>query len=159
MNVEEIFRIIEEDFEMCINAYAEGDWTLPEDFVHSDELAIRVTRSKTARDNYNNHPGCRDYAKRDKEYDRLKEVYYSDTYPYDECISEVLEHYGIGPIEKVSSHGGEGQGDHWEVVNYFSKHDIYIRTVGTYSSYNGTDFYNGYGNQVVPKQKTITVYE
>lgn len=63
--------------------------------------------------------------------------------------------------EEVEQYGGEGQGDTWYSVKYFSKHDIYIKVDGYYQSYNGTEFYNGWNScsQVFPKQKTITVYE
>ena len=66
---------------------------------------------------------------------------------------------GVGPFEEVDQVGGEGQGDHWHSVKYFKDHDVYIKTIGFYSSYNGTDFYNGYGKEVRPKEKTITIFE
>lgn len=69
------------------------------------------------------------------------------------------EALGLGEVEEVHQYGGEGDGDHWESVKYFKDHNVYIRTVGFYSSYNGTDFDNGYGEEVFPKEKTITVYE
>lgn len=72
---------------------------------------------------------------------------------------EWLDSLGIGEIEEVEQYGGEGQGDTWYSVKYFPKHDVYIRTDGFYSSYNGTDFYDGYGEEVKPVQKTIVVYE
>jgi len=60
-------------------------------------------------------------------------------------------------IEQV---GGEGEGDHWHSVKYFKDHDVYIKVIGFYSSYHGTDF-SGYDccYNVAPKEKTITVYE
>lgn len=70
-----------------------------------------------------------------------------------------VEELGLGEIEEVYQYGGESKGDHWESVKHFKDHDVYIRTVGTYSSYHGTEFYNGYGKEVKPKEKTITVYE
>lgn len=72
---------------------------------------------------------------------------------------EALKISGIGQWEEVEQVGGEGQGDHWHSVKYFKDHDVYIMTIGRYSSYEGTEFYDGYGKQVFPKQKTITVYE
>jgi hypothetical protein len=36
---------------------------------------------------------------------------------------------------------------------------VYIKTDGFYSSYNGTDFDYGFGSEVKPVQKTVTVFE
>lgn len=66
---------------------------------------------------------------------------------------------GLGEIKEVDSYGGEGQGETWYKVNYFVDHNVYIRTDGFYTSYNGTDFEDGFGEEVRPTQKTITVYE
>jgi hypothetical protein len=71
----------------------------------------------------------------------------------------VLNHLGIGDWEEVDQYGGEGDGERWYSVKYFKDHDVYIKTNGFYSSYNGTDFDYGYGDEVKPVQKTITVYE
>ena len=73
-------------------------------------------------------------------------------YGYFEYIQE------IGKWEEVDQYGGEGQGDTWYSVKYFKDHDVYIRTDGWYSSYEGTEFEEGYGREVFPQQKTITVY-
>lgn len=64
----------------------------------------------------------------------------------------------VGEWEEVKHYGGEGQGDTWYSVKYFKDHDVYIRTDGFYSSYNGTDFDEGFGREVKPAEKTITVY-
>lgn len=71
------------------------------------------------------------------------------------------EKLGLGPIEEVHQEGGEGEGSHWESVQYFKEHDVYISVVGYYTSYHGTDFYDGWSccKEVKPKEKTITVYE
>jgi len=68
---------------------------------------------------------------------------------------------GLGEIKEVTQKGGEGEGNEWYSVKYFTDHDIYIRVDGYYSSYNGTDFDNGWDccEEVKPQQKTITVYE
>lgn len=65
----------------------------------------------------------------------------------------------LGKIETVASYGGEGQGDTYYIVNYFKDHDVYIKTNGWYSSGSGVSFHYGWGNEVKPKEKTITVYE
>lgn len=71
-----------------------------------------------------------------------------------------FENFGeIGAWEEVQKYGGEDQGSTWYSVKHFKDHDVYIRTDGYYQSYNGTDFYDGYGKEVTPKEKTITVFE
>jgi hypothetical protein len=67
--------------------------------------------------------------------------------------------YGFGTVQTVDSYGGEEQGSTYYTVRYFVDHNVYIRTEGYYSSYHGTDWDFGYGKEVFPKQKTITVYE
>lgn len=64
----------------------------------------------------------------------------------------------LGEIIEVEQHGGEEQGSDWYSVKHFPKHGVYIKTSGYYSSYNGTDFDDGYGEEVKPTEKTITVY-
>jgi hypothetical protein len=71
----------------------------------------------------------------------------------------VSNYLGIGDWKEVDQYGGEGEGERWYSVKYFKDHDVYIKTNGFYSSYNGTDFDYGYGYEVKPVQKTITVYE
>lgn len=71
----------------------------------------------------------------------------------------ILNELGLGEVEEVAQYGGEGQGDTWWSVKYFKDHDVYIKIDGSYSSYDGTDFYYGYGREVRPQKKTITVYE
>jgi hypothetical protein len=66
----------------------------------------------------------------------------------------------IGAWEEVDQEGGgEGQGEYVHSVKLFKEHGVYIKTVGFYTSYHGTDWENGYGEEVKPLEKTITVYE
>lgn len=83
----------------------------------------------------------------------------SPTNYYPLASKEWLDSIGIGEWEEVEQVGGEGEGDTWYSVKYFKDHDVYIKTTGFYSSYEGTEFYDGYGEEVRPKEKTITVYE
>ena len=55
--------------------------------------------------------------------------------------------------------GGEGQGEeYWVVYSFQSQCEtVYIKFNGYYQSYEGATFDEFY--QVIPKQKTITVYE
>lgn len=67
----------------------------------------------------------------------------------------------IGSWSEVDKCGGEGPGSRWDSTKYFPEHNIYIKTSGYYSSYNGVDFesWKDACEQVVPIEKTITVYE
>lgn len=67
----------------------------------------------------------------------------------------------LGEEIEIEQVGGEGEGSHWHSVKYFKDHDVYIKVTGYYSSYNGTDFDEGWDccSEVRPEQKTITVYQ
>ena len=55
--------------------------------------------------------------------------------------------------------GGEGEGEkYWSVYSFTNEEGtVYIKFDGYYQSYEGATFEQFY--QVIPKQKTITVYE
>lgn len=72
---------------------------------------------------------------------------------------EYLEHLGLGPWEIVSNYGGQGKGDDYWAVILFPKHNVHIKISGWYSSYEPIHFSDGFGKEVMPKQKTITVWE
>lgn len=78
---------------------------------------------------------------------------------YKEAEKVILQKLGLGEVEEVEQYGGESMGETWYSVKYFKDHDVYIRIDGFYASYDGTSFYDGYGYEVRPTQKTITVYE
>ena len=79
-----------------------------------------------------------------------------DAYAHEDFYRDELD---LGLIEDVDSYGGESQGERWWVTRHFVDHDVYIKTRGFYSSYNGVDFDYGIGEVVKPVQKTITVFE
>lgn len=81
-----------------------------------------------------------------------------EAYGQGDYSKEIVEKE-LGPIEEADSYGGEGQGDTYYVINYFKDHNVYIKTSGWYSSGNGVSFHYGWGSEVFPKQKTVTVYE
>lgn len=89
----------------------------------------------------------------------IQEVKSSGTYHRPLEKEYILKQLGLGEVIEVDQYGGEGEGETWYTVKYFKDHDVYIRTDGYYQSYNGTEFENGYGYEVRPQQKTITVYE
>ena len=67
---------------------------------------------------------------------------------------------GVGPCEEVEKVGGEGKGDHWYKVLLFTDHNVYIKIVAFYSSYEGRSFDGWHdATEVKPTEKTITVYE
>ncbi len=80
---------------------------------------------------------------------------------YDVSQREWMEENNIPVFEEIHQEGGEGEGDHWESVKYFKDHGVYIKVVGYYQSYNGTEFYDGWEccHNVKPQEKVITVYE
>lgn len=65
----------------------------------------------------------------------------------------------LGEWREVVKYGGEDQGSTWYSIKHFKDHDIYIRTDGYYQSYSGVEFDQGYGEEVRPKEKVVTVYE
>ncbi len=66
---------------------------------------------------------------------------------------------GLGEVKVVDKYGGPDMGSTWYKVQYFVEHDVYIRTDGWYSSYDGTYFDEGYGSVVKPVEKMVTFYE
>lgn len=77
------------------------------------------------------------------------------------AFDEISYPAAIGEVEEIYQKGGEDEGSHWEVVFHFKTHNVYIKAEGSYSSYDGTEFYNEWESvsQVFPGEKTIIVYE
>jgi hypothetical protein len=69
------------------------------------------------------------------------------------------EDLGLGKVTVPDQYGGEDKGSTWYIVQYFVEHDVYIRTDGWYSSYDGVYFDEGYGSEVKPIQRQVTFYE
>jgi len=89
--------------------------------------------------------------------EKAKELYKDDVYDFAYGPVEEV----AGPVKQVDSTGGEGRGSHWTRTYHFTDHDVYLKVTGYYQSHHGTDFDDGWDcvKEVVPKQKTITVYE
>lgn len=156
MTAQEILEIIEAN--MSVSNYAHEDYDYPEDlgFLSQEEKESHNKHEELAvkmRDFYNKNGW-----KETEETLQLREEQkqYLDWQGVETAFKKSL---GVGDWVEVEQYGGEGKGESWYSVKHFIDHDIYIRTDGFYTSYNGTDFYDGYGRQVFPKQKTITVYE
>jgi hypothetical protein len=94
--------------------------------------------------------------------DKLKEFYITPESIYGEEEPYILEsaEYDLGEIETIERIGGyEGSGEHFHIVIYLPKFDIYLRADGEYQSYRGVEFYDNYWYEVKKQIKTITVYE
>lgn len=67
----------------------------------------------------------------------------------------------LSGISLEDQEGGEGEGDYYHVVLKIERYgydDTYIKYVGHYDSWNGTEWYDTF-NVVRPKEITVTVYE
>lgn len=85
---------------------------------------------------------------------------------HDLSVDELIENLDsnnlideFGEVQTVDENGNcEGGGEYSDYVFFFKDHGIYVRVTGCYTSYNGTDWENDW-SEVMPKEKTITVYE
>lgn len=158
LTAKEILEIIEKNYSEYNFGF--GEWSeLNKDskieLTEEDEAACE----KAAQDKENFWKSIEDkLPKTNRVEDPLYQQYAQMPSRYDMRDSIILNKLGLGEVEEADSYGGEGKGETWYSVKYFKDHDVYIRIDGFYSSYNGTDFYDGYGREVKPKEKTITVY-
>jgi len=151
----EILDILEESG-LSVDNFAYGDY--PDDFKYSEGLEESIKKYDKARENYISHPGYRDKNLRDAEFERLNNVYMNTSSPYTLKMDEFTNSLGLGKIVEVEHYGGEDQGSTWFSVKHFVDHDVYIRTDGYYSSYNGTEFYEGFGKEVFPAEKVVKYF-
>lgn len=166
MTAQEIKDILEAN--MSVEAFAFDEFSIPDDFVFSEEVEKAKEIEEAASEAMHN---CEYYKmsweERQEaspelraEYDELYSVWLnSRSYKVQE--KEFMVSLGVGEWEKVAQHGGEGQGDEWYSIKYFKDHNVYLKCDGYYQSYNGTEFYDGWNDvyEVKPEQKTITVFE
>lgn len=161
LTAKEILQIIE-DNDISVREFAECAFSPPDDFKYSPEIQQKIDDYNLAKANYENHPDYKQFkysSNQPKELSELKEIFNKTEYPYDDTIKEWWDSLGLGEWEEVEQFGGEGQGDTWYSVKHFKDHDVYIRTNGYYQSHYGTEFEEGYGYEVRPKEKLIVVYE
>lgn len=121
------------------------------------ELARLNQESEDNEKAWENHEGYKDVIKRDAEYERLTNLYTSTTKYYNSAKA-YLNCLGLGKIIEVSQRGGSDQGSEWYTIKYFVDHDVYIKTEGYYSSYEGTEFNDGFGYEVKPVEVMTTIY-
>jgi len=159
LTAEEILDIVKA--KMTVNEFAYNEWPDLEDHEYSEEYNQMKAKKLEAQKKFTTHPSYNLYKEREQDPTFLQvRKEYNETPNYHALgVKERSTFLGLGEIEEVEQHGGEGEGDSWYSVKYFKDHDVYIRISGYYQSYDGTTFDQGYGEEVFPKQKMITVYE
>jgi hypothetical protein len=82
-----------------------------------------------------------------------------DLYDEDkEAVQKILAE--LGETEMVTNDSPDSEWDYYSrVVNRFVKHNVFIETKAHYTSYEGTEYEDGFGTEVVPVEKVFTVYE
>lgn len=161
LTVAEILQIIE-DNDISVSSFAHGDFEVPDDFELSGEAKIFAEQEEAKLKAFEEHPEYEfrwDDEKTSPEFKTLMESYKNSKSIWEIKEEEYLNSIGVGPFEEVEQKGGMDEGSYWNSIKYFSWHDVYICTEGFYQSHHGTEFDDGYGYQVFPKEKTITVYE
>lgn len=124
-----------------------------------EEFSEKALKAQTIRDEWVKNNPNPSYGS--KEYEKWREEYQKFPSKYDVARQEWKKEKGLDWVE-VEQYGGEGQGDTWYSIKHFPNENVYIKVDGYYQSYDGVSFdgeYDGCCSQVVPKQKTITVYE
>jgi hypothetical protein len=155
----EILEIVKAN--MTESEFAYNNVNEPENFEYSKEYKDLVEQHKTLQNELKAHPMYQNYREQSKDvsYIAIQEKIRKLPSYYQLGKNEILDFLGLGEMKEVSHYGGEGEGETWYSVKYFKDHDVYIRIDGYYQSYDGTTFDEGYGVEVRPKEKTITVYE
>lgn len=160
LTADEILRIVESHY--SVSSFAHGEW-LDTDLEIPQEVQQKAEEVDKYREEFwrniqeeISYPGLT-YSELTNH--PLVQQYESLPTGYNITGEYVLNTLGLGKVIEVDQYGGEGQGSTWYSVKHFVDHDVYIRTDGYYQSYEGTEFYDGYGKEVRPQQKTITVFE
>jgi len=161
LNAKQILEIVEKNW--SVKNFGDGGWWhIMREFTFSDNVEkIRATKEE-AHSKLIAHPDARSggtLQSKSSEYQSLYNTYHQLPSHYDAMKTEILQQLGLGKVVEVEQVGGSGQGDEYYSVKHFVDHDVYIRTEGWYSSYEGTTWDNGYGEEVFPIEKTIIVYE
>lgn len=158
LTAEQILEVIKNNYDVSSFAYGEYNELLKDSQLKvSEEIGKREQNEKDdlydiVRKESVAESKCISEHPRYEEYKKLK-------YGFEVRREYILQQLGLGQIVEVEQYGGEGQGDDWYSVKHFVDHDVYIKTDGYYSSYNGTDFNYGYGKEVKPVERTVTFYE
>ena len=160
MKYEELISKLKEIYKH-VDQFTEEGPDIPDDFKFSEKIEKIAANKEQALINLKAHPFYNDKKVSKEGHEELNRIYQDLPSVWDAKQEEYLDSIGIGRIEEVSQRGGEGEGEYWESVKYFPMHDIYIKVVGHYTSYEGTEFYNEWDccSQVVPVKKEVTYYE
>lgn len=166
LTAEEILKIVEENY--SINSFCEGQWDEIEDegsplnnYELNEVSRQLVEKKQVLLDKLKSHPlhqASFEGKLASEEYQQILKEYSEIPSEWDLIREAILEHLGLGKVVEVDSYGGEGSGEEYYSVKHFVDHDVYIRTDGFYQSYNGVEFYNGYGSEVFPVEVTKTEY-
>ncbi len=160
LNANQILDIVQKNYSIPNFAHCEwGELDKSIEIIYSEDEEEELTDIKLAKSKYEDHPGYKDKDQRGEEFQRLQKEYYESGSEYEIGHKAILRILGLGEVVEVEQYGGSDKGSTWYSVKYFKDHDVYIRTNGYYQSYNGTEFDQGYGYEVTPQEKTITVYE
>lgn len=156
LTAQQILKIIEENYSE--SSFAHNEWTDTDNVEVPSEVGKKEQKERD------------DFWKSIEE--EMKPLYYAErlNHPkfqqyqsmpsgYEIKSKWILDYLGLGEVEEVAQYGGEDQGSTWYSVKYFKDHDVYIRIDGHYTSYNGADFYEGYGREVVPTERVVTFFE
>lgn len=85
----------------------------------------------------------------------------ASTFSWDDlALYDTLTINDLGDVLVVHEFGGEGQGDHAEIIVKVSHSGWgrYFRKTGYYASYSGTEW-DGYFSEVTPVERVVTVWE
>lgn len=156
LTAQQILKIIEENYSE--SSFAHNDWTDTDNVEVPSEVGKREQEEKDAFwDSIEKEMEPLNYTEI-QNHPKYKQ-YQAMPGSYETKAKWVLDYLGLGEVEEVAQYGGEDMGTTWYSVKYFKNHDVYIRIDGHYTSYNGTDFYDGYGKEVVPTERVVTFFE
>ena len=156
LTAQQILEIIEENYSE--EAFAYNDWFDTDNVEVSEGIGEKEQEEKDAFWKSIEEEMEPLYYTERQEHPKFKQ-YQAMPGDYEVKGKYILNQLGLGEVEEVIQVGGESQGTTWYSVKYFKDHDVYIRIDGHYTSYNGADFYEGYGREVVPTEKTVVVFE
>ena len=93
-----------------------------------------------------------------KSFNQIMRIIKDNLSVYDFAYGYIPKDLGLGEVKVVEKYGGEDQGSTWFRIQHFVDHDVYIKTDGHYSSYGGTEFYDGHGYEVLPTEVKVIQY-
>lgn len=168
-----VTQIIEKlkEFPFKLENYATGDFydeyeeiDYAEEFEEKPEVKKLIDenneKSRTLRDLLFSHEGHTNIHLRDEEYNNIYKQFVSLSNTNNIVRDAYMLSWGLGPIIEVEQKGGRDEGSRWYTIKHFVDHDVYIKTNGYYSSYDGIEFYDedDWGYEVFPREVVVTQY-